>query len=124
LKPVFLAGLHHLGHDRGERRRESARLHWQPYARPIGPKAFADQLAHLDNAQTQAVAGALKRLDLPAQVVWAEHDPLGMGSAERLAAELHAPLTRVPGARHFTPEDHPDVLAEAIRAVLAAGAAG
>ena len=42
-----------------------------------------------------------------------------MWSAEQLAADLRAPLRPIPGGRHFTLEDHPDVIAAAVRAVLA-----
>ncbi len=38
---------------------------------------------------------------------------------ERLAADLGAELTRLAGARHFVPEDHPEAVAEAVAAVLA-----
>ena len=38
---------------------------------------------------------------------------------ERLARDLRAPLRRIPGGKHFTPEDHPDVIAEETEALLA-----
>jgi len=52
-------------------------------------------------------------------VVWGEADALGIASGERLAAELGVSLIRIPGGRHFTPEDHPKIVAAAINAVLA-----
>ena len=48
---------------------------------------------------------------MPADVSWAEGEPLVLPSAERLAADIRAPLHRVPGARRFTRADHPDVVA-------------
>jgi pimeloyl-ACP methyl ester carboxylesterase len=121
VKPFFLAALVNLGHDNPERGAEAAALHWQPYNRPIGPKAFAHQLRHFDARDTLAVAHELPRLKLngPVRVVWGEADPLGMPSGEQIATDLGAPLHRIPGGRHFTPEDHPSVIAEAINAILA-----
>jgi pimeloyl-ACP methyl ester carboxylesterase len=121
VKPFFLAAVFNLGHDNVERGLESAALHWQPYNRPVGPRAFAHQLRHFDARDTLTVAHELPRLklDVPIRVVWGEEDPLGMASAEQIAADLGAPLRRIPGGRHFTLEDHPGVIAEAINAVLA-----
>jgi len=118
VKPFFLAGLLNLGHDNGVRRLESMRLHWKPYARSLGPKAFANQLRNLNAGDTLAVAGKLAGISVPARVVWGEADALGLVSGERLAAELGAPIIRIPGGRHFTPEDHPKIVAAAINAVL------
>lgn len=114
LKPVFLAGLGRAAHDNAPRGRESARLHWKPYATANGRRALAHQLRSLHSGDTLEIAHELPRLSLPARVVWAEIDPLGMASGEQLARDLDAPLTRIPGGRHFTPEDHPDLIAEAV----------
>ncbi len=119
VKLFFLGALFNLGHDNARRRIESAELHWQPYGRPIGPKAFAHQLRHFDARHTRMIAHDLPRLNMPARIVWGDADPLGMASAEQLAADLRAPLRRIPGGRHFTLEDHPDVIAEAINEILA-----
>ncbi|MCC9136528.1 alpha/beta fold hydrolase [Pontibacter silvestris] len=118
LKPVLLAGFMNLGHDSAQRRWNSFELHWQPYARSVGPKAFAHQLRNLNSDDTAAVADQLPNIQAPAHVVWGDADPLGMSSAEKLATALHAPLTRIPNGRHFTPEDHPKEVATAINAVL------
>lgn len=123
MKPALFAGMINLGHDNNVRLSESIELHWRHYAAPVGPAAYAHQLRSLDNRDTMAVAGDLGNLSVPARIVWGDRDPLGLASAERLAGELRAPLRRIPGARHFTPEDHPDVIADAIRAVLAEDAA-
>lgn len=124
LQPVLLGGLFYLGHDSGPTRAQSSRLHGAPYARPIGPRAFAHQLRSLDVNDTMAIAGNLPELRLPAAIVWGEADPLGMVSAERLAADLGAPLHRLARARHFTPEDHPDAVAAAVGLVLNRALAG
>lgn len=120
VKPFFMAALANLGHDNRARGLASAKLHWQPYQTALGPRAFAHQLAHFSARETRALAPELPRLDLnaPVQLVWADRDPLGMHSGEQLARDLAAPLQRIPGGRHFTPEDHPEVLAQAVRSVM------
>lgn len=118
VKPFFLAGLLNLGHDNAGRLLESIELHWKPYARAIGPKAFANQLRHLRARDTMAVAGKLYHINAPAHVVWGEADALSMASGKRLATELGATFTRIQGGRHFTPEDHPGTIAAAINTVL------
>lgn len=118
LMPVLLAGFMNLGHDSAQRRWHSFKLHWRPYARTIGPKAFAHQLRNLNSDDTAAVAEQLQNIKAPAHVVWGEFDPLGMSSGEQLANDLRAPLTRLPQGRHFTPEDHPQEVAAAINTVL------
>ena len=68
-----------------------------------------------------AVAGQLSRLRIPAaHVLWGEHDPLGLSSAKRLAAELKAEFSVIPSGPHFTIEDQPQPIAAAISAVVAA----
>lgn len=118
VKPLFLRALGNLGHDEPVRGAESAAVHWQPYMRAVGPRAFAHQLRSLDPRDTLSIAHALPRLDVPARIVWSERGPLGLAAAEQLAADLGAPLRHIPGARHFTPEDHPDAIAAAIREVI------
>jgi pimeloyl-ACP methyl ester carboxylesterase len=34
------------------------------------------------------------------------------------ARDLEAPLRRIPGAKHFTSEDHPEIVAEEIEALI------
>ena len=120
VKPFFLAALMNLGHQYSERAAEAAQIHWWPYTGAIGPRAFAHQLRHFHARDTLAVAPELPRLqlDVPVRVVWGEDDPLGLPSAEQIAADLRAPLRIIPGGRHFTIEDHPDVIAAEVKAVL------
>ncbi|WP_106476375.1 alpha/beta fold hydrolase [Phytohalomonas tamaricis] len=120
LKPIFHAGLSELGHDDARRGAESAALLWEPYARPTGAAGFANQARHMSAKDTLAAAAHLpNRDDLPVRIVWGEDDPLDIASAERLATLLSAPpVRRIPGARHFNPEDHPDIVADEIRSVL------
>ncbi len=68
---------------------------------------------------TFAIASELPRLRVSARVVWDAADPFQKISyGERLARNLHTPLRRIEGGKHFTPDDHPDVVAEEINNLL------
>ncbi len=57
---------------------------------------------------------------MPARVVWGAADGFQkVEYAERLAWDLGAELTRVPGGKHWVPEDHPDVIAAALADLVA-----
>jgi pimeloyl-ACP methyl ester carboxylesterase len=95
--------------------REAAARHWAPYARHGGLSALVRQARALDSSDTASITHALARLDLPARVLWGMDDPfLPLDLGARLAARLGTSLRPLPGCRHFTPEDAPRGLAEAI----------
>lgn len=51
--------------------------------------------------------------------MWGEADQFQkLEYGERLSRDIAAPLRRIPGGEHFTPEDHPDVLAEELHPLL------
>lgn len=116
-----LAMLTHMGHDDRGRARESLAVHWAGYDHAQGGAVLLRQMRSLDCRDTEAVASALPALGIPAALVWGvadrfqKLDPYG----RRLAADLGAPLDEVQGAKHFTPEDHPERVAAAITRVLA-----
>lgn len=116
--PTFVQLLHR-GHDDPKRAREAVGVHWPAYVTHGAAAALTRQVVPLDAADTLAVADRLPGLGLPARVVWGEADRFQkVGYGERLAADLGTTLERIPGGRHFTPEDHPDVVAAAVDAVL------
>jgi len=107
------------GHDDAERGRESAAIHWDAYARGGGAEAFVRQIRALHTGDTLAVADGLPRLNVPARIVWGDADRFqDVEYGERLSHDLGAPLERIEGGRHFTPEDHPEKIAAGIRALL------
>ncbi|MDQ3945200.1 MAG: alpha/beta hydrolase, partial [Actinomycetota bacterium] len=117
-RPVF-AGFLRLGHDNVTVAGESIAVHWRPYAETGGPRGFVRQIRSLRTQDTLAVADRLPGLQVPARVVWGAADQFQkVRYGERLAADLGADLTRLTGARHFVPEDHPEPVAEATAAVL------
>ena len=107
------------GHDDLSRAREAVPVHYGPYARHGGGAALARQVRALDVRDTLAVQDALPALDLPARIVWGAADQFQkVRYGERFARDLRAPLRRIEGGKHFVPEDHPDVLAEEVRALV------
>jgi pimeloyl-ACP methyl ester carboxylesterase len=85
----------------------------------MAPPPWSDRSKALDARDTLAFAAQLPRLNLPARVVWGVADKFQkIEVGERLARDLHAPLRRIEGARHFTPEDHPETVAEEINLLL------
>ena len=107
------------GHDDAARAEAAFEAHWPHYERADGAEAFVRQVEALDVRDTLAVAEALPSLGLPARLVWGAADPVQkLEYGERLAEDLKAPLRRIEGGKHFTPEDHPDVVAEELQALI------
>lgn len=124
LRPV-MGSLFRRGHDDAGRAREAMETHFPFYRDHGGGAALARQVAALDARDTEALAPALPRLGVPARLVWGAADGFQrIRYGERLARDLSAPLRRIEGGRHFTPEDHPEIVAEEIGALVAAVAAG
>jgi pimeloyl-ACP methyl ester carboxylesterase len=119
LYPSFVQLLHR-GHDDPRIARESIGAHWQHYVTHGAARSLMRQVEALDVRDTLAVADRLPELRLPARVVWGEADSFQkIGYGARLARDLGAPLDRIRGGRHFTPEDHPDRIAAAVADLLA-----
>lgn len=116
---LLLGSLLARGHDDAAMARESLEVHFRHYvAHGAGP-AMARQVSALDQADTLAVAGALDRLRVPARVVWGLADQFQKaGYGQRLARVLGTRPWGIRGGRHFTPEDHPGVVARAVREVV------
>lgn len=116
---ALVASLIHRGHDDRSRAREAVPLHLRPYLQHGGAKAMVRQVEALNVEDTLAIQDELPSLDIPARIVWGEDDQFQkVEYAERLAADLDAPLQRIRGGKHFTPEDHPQAIADAASAIL------
>ena len=108
------------GHDTVRLARESLAVHYRPYAAHGGGAAMARQVTSLDVRDTLAVVGELPSLAVPARVVWGVADPFQkIEYGERFARDLGVPVRRIEGGKHFTPEDHPDVIADELLSLLA-----
>ena len=108
------------GHDSYERAKASFDTYWPHYARNGGVASFRRQLAALDPRDMLAISDRIARVEVPARLVWGVGDASrSIEIGERLARDLGAPLRRIEGAKHFTPEDHPEIIAEEINGLLA-----
>lgn len=117
-KPIFSSFLQ-LGHDDSEIARESIALHWRPYADHGGAAAFVRQVRSLDVRDTLAVEDRLPDLDVAARIVWGASDRFQkVEYAERFARDLGTTVRRIPGGKHFTPEDHPNEVAEGVNELV------
>jgi pimeloyl-ACP methyl ester carboxylesterase len=113
-KPIY-SGFLRLGHDDQEVAAESIELHWRHYAEHDAAEAFIRQVRSLNVQDTLAVRDDLPKLDVPARVVWGEADFFQkVRFGEFFARDLNTELQRIPGGKHFTPEDHPEVIAAAV----------
>jgi pimeloyl-ACP methyl ester carboxylesterase len=107
LTPLFARG-----HDDAETAAQSRRVHTRPYLEHGAGPALARQVASLDVHDTLEVSPRLGGLHVPARVVWGDADSFQkVRYGQRFADDLRVPLHRIEGGKHFTPEDHPDVLA-------------
>lgn len=108
------------GHDDRARADEALEIHWRHYAQHGGAEALIRQMDSLNVQDTLSVADELPKLNVPARIVWGAADQFQKVSyGERFARDLKAPLTRIEGAKHFTPEDHPDIVAQGINDLIA-----
>ena len=97
----------------------SARIHWGHYRRHGGVGSLVRQARALDPGDTIAVGRRLPDLGLRARVLWGTADRfLGTEVGWRLARDLGTTVRRIPGARHFVPEDHPAAVASAINELV------
>lgn len=123
LKPS-LALLLARGHDNAAVAKESLAVHYRPYAARGGGAAMARQVSALDVRDTLAVQDGLRTLAVPARVVWGVADQFQkLEYGERFARDLGTTMRRIEGGKHFTPEDHPDVIAAEIQSLVAEVAA-
>ncbi|EAR51797.1 probable oxidoreductase-putative hydrolase involved in aromatic ring cleavage [Oceanicola granulosus HTCC2516] len=106
------------GHETDAAAEAAYDAHAPHYDRHGEAEAFVRQARSLDVEDTKAIADRLPTLGIPARIVWGAADEFQeIEYGERLAKDLDAPLRRIEGGKHFTPEDHPRILAEEIDAL-------
>jgi pimeloyl-ACP methyl ester carboxylesterase len=97
---------------------DAARVVWDAKVTdPQGRRAFARHLAALDDADTRAVTPALRRLPLPAQLIWGTSDPFlpWPTVGRRLERILPSPtVVLLERCGHFTPLECPGRLVDAL----------
>lgn len=104
-------------HERGAR---SIELYVRPFASGEGRDAFMEHLMALDSSDTASVAPRLKEIVAPTAIVWGRHDPfLPIAVGERLQSAIPgASFSVVASGRHFTPEDAPARIGDALTELL------
>lgn len=108
------------GHESSVQAEEALAAHWPHYERHDGAAAFIRQVNSLKVEDTLAVADELPRLGIPARIAWGAADQFQkLEYGERFARDLSAPLQRIETGLHFTPEDHPETVAEEINRLVA-----
>ena len=108
------------GHDDRRMALESLAVHWTPYAAHGAGEPLIRQIRALDVNDTLAVTAELPRLrGMPARVIWGAADQFQkLEYGERFARDLGTTLERIEGGMHFTPEDHPERIAAALRSLV------
>ena len=104
-------------HERGAR---SIELYVRPFASAEGRDAFMEHLIALDSGDTVAIAPRLKEIIAPTTIVWGRHDPfLPLTVGKQLHSAIpNATFEVVPSGRHFTPEDAPARIGDALKELL------
>jgi pimeloyl-ACP methyl ester carboxylesterase len=119
LLPMVRGGLlrGYADHERGV---HSVAHYVRPFGGAEGREALVRHLLELNAADTAALASRLKEVDRPTAIVWGEDDPfLPAGIARRLRDAISgSTLDIIPGARHFTPEEAPRRIGDALAALL------
>lgn len=91
-----------------------------PFLTDAGRDVLVTHLAALDPSETKSLETRLKDVVAPTAIVWGAEDPfLPREIGARLAAAIPgATLEVVPDVRHFTPEEAPERVAEALSTLL------
>ena len=106
------------GHTSDAAAKAAYEAHAPHYDAHGGAEAFVRQAQSLDVEDTKSISGQLSSLNIPARIAWGADDEFQkLKYGERLAADLRAPLRRIEGGKHFTPEDYPEIIAEEINAL-------
>jgi 2-hydroxymuconate-semialdehyde hydrolase len=114
------------GYTDKERGTRSLEMYLRPFASADGRRAWVRHLRALDRAESVALSSRLAEIQAPTSIVWGERDPfLPAVLGERLHQRIGGSrIDCIAGARHFTPEEAPRAIADAIAALLEHSAAG
>lgn len=111
------------GYGDPDRAARSLDLYLRPFTGDDGRDALVAHIRALTSDETRELGAQLHRIAAPAAVVWGQQDrviPLWVGRQLQQAIP-GASLDVIPGARHFTPEEAPRQVADAIARLLARG---
>ena len=119
LLPMLRGGLLRGYADR-DRGAHSVAHYVRPFMTREGRDVLVRHLTELDATETAELAPRLKQLDRPTAIVWGKDDPfLPSAIGQRLREAIpHATLDIIPGSRHFTPEEAPQRIGDALATLL------
>jgi pimeloyl-ACP methyl ester carboxylesterase len=92
----------------------------RPFLSESGRDVLVSHLTALDSTETKSLEPRLKDIVAPTSVVWGAEDPFLAATIGRRLAEAipGATLDVVPDIRHFTPDEAPERVAEALSHLL------
>jgi 2-hydroxymuconate-semialdehyde hydrolase len=108
------------GYSDPARAAHSLDLYLRPFTGVEGRDALVAHIRALTTDETRELGDQLPRISVPTAIVWGQQDrvtPSWVG--KRLQQTIPgATFDVVPGARHFTPEEAPRQIADAIASLL------
>jgi pimeloyl-ACP methyl ester carboxylesterase len=109
------------GYVTSDRGAHSVEMYVRPFATPEGRDSLVDHMMSLDSSETKAIEPRLKDIVAPTAILWGAEDPfLPVTIGRRLQSEIAgSTLAIVPDARHFTPEEAPEKVADVLTELLA-----
>jgi pimeloyl-ACP methyl ester carboxylesterase len=117
--PMLRGGLLR-GYTDHERGAHSVAHYVRPFGGTEGRDALVRHLVDLDAADTAGLVAGLADVDRPTAIIWGEDDPfLPAAIARRLHETVRgSTLDIIAGARHFTPEEAPRRIGDALTTLL------
>jgi pimeloyl-ACP methyl ester carboxylesterase len=109
------------GYVTSDRGAHSIEMYVRPFAKPDGRDSLVEHMMSLDSSETKAIEPRLKDIVAPTAILWGAEDPfLPVSIGRRLQTEIPgSSLAVVPDARHFTPEEAPEKVADVLTELLA-----
>lgn len=108
------------GYDDAARAAHAIDLFLRPFNDDEGRDALVAHIAALNNRETKKLGRQLRKIAVPTAILWGERDTITpLSVAKRLHDAIAGSTLEVfPGRRHYTPEEAPRQIADAIARLL------
>jgi pimeloyl-ACP methyl ester carboxylesterase len=108
------------GYTDPQRALHSMEQYLRPFLNPEGRDALVAHIRALTTRETRKLGRQLRKITAPTAIIWGENDPVVPLDVARLLQEsiAGATLQILPDRRHFTPEEAPRQIADAIDGLL------
>ena len=109
------------GYADPQRAKHAMDLYLRPFAGAEGRDALVAHIRALTNRETKRLGRQLRKVSVPTAIIWGEKDRVTPLSVAQLlqSSIAGATLQVLPDRRHFTPEEAPRQIADAIAELLA-----